>query len=682
MKRIRIIVIILQALLLFQTRLNGQEQNVSEARTFIKELLEEKQYQKAVEFGEKALIQFSDASLNNKDYIYILTDLSEAYDRLGNYNLAYQRINTARLLIKDNMELSIKAYVYFLYCKKEFKTYTFKEWSLRMTYLLDVYRVLGTNDAELNRLFYKLANKCPNEESVTLDESLKLFQNAYEAINFDLFHSFFIYLQAKTKDHEALSSLKNGQSLLTDMVLYDYYDGQYRYYEKNGYPESAAIYLKKRLEIQSDIYQQLGLMSPWWQEHSINETYVDGYRDYTDLLFSTRNYQEIIEYSDKLLRDNKLNDYRPYDRVLILSTKREALDSLGRIEEVSLIDKEISEFEKTISFKNRNSLFSKAINAYNKGDYGLTISLVCQALDEGWTPADYLSDTGDWIFDNDAYAMLFQCHAYDKLLLYAEKDLDTIKAIAKDEECWYPIDEAYSKTLCGEDILVANLRDMWHHANGCSNAWIAYRYLALASYGKKEYARAIEYQKQCLEIVCTDWKYDPEMRSQILESDDPTAFSIEHYIIPEVKMIYNLAVFYLANNEFDSCYEVLNDLITSLTSTVNTKVGDLQDAIDGKAASSHTHTKSEISDFPTSMTPTAHNQASNTINTMTGYSKPSSTSAIKTTDTLNAAIGKLEKALDSKGTSNLTIGTTSTTAAAGNHTHEAISEDFIRGLFA
>ena len=31
---------------------------------------------------------------------------------------------------------------------------------------------------------------------------------------------------------------------------------------------------------------------------------------------------------------------------------------------------------------------------------------------------------------------------------------------------------------------------------------------------------------------------------------------------------------------------------------------------------------------------------------MTGYSKPSSTSAISTSDTLNAAIGKLEAALD------------------------------------
>ena len=47
-------------------------------------------------------------------------------------------------------------------------------------------------------------------------------------------------------------------------------------------------------------------------------------------------------------------------------------------------------------------------------------------------------------------------------------------------------------------------------------------------------------------------------------------------------------------------------------------------------------------------TPTAHNQASNTITTMAGYSKPSATSAIATGDTLNAAVGKLEKALDGK----------------------------------
>ena len=77
---------------------------------------------------------------------------------------------------------------------------------------------------------------------------------------------------------------------------------------------------------------------------------------------------------------------------------------------------------------------------------------------------------------------------------------------------------------------------------------------------------------------------------------------------------------------------------------VISNVDGLQDALDGKAASSH-------------------NQASNTINAMTGYSKPSSASAISTSDTLNTAIGKLEKALDGKQASG--------SYAASNHTHSA-----------
>ena len=37
------------------------------------------------------------------------------------------------------------------------------------------------------------------------------------------------------------------------------------------------------------------------------------------------------------------------------------------------------------------------------------------------------------------------------------------------------------------------------------------------------------------------------------------------------------------------------------------------DEVDGKAPNEHKHKKSEITDFPSSMTPTAHNQAANTI---------------------------------------------------------------------
>lgn len=51
---------------------------------------------------------------------------------------------------------------------------------------------------------------------------------------------------------------------------------------------------------------------------------------------------------------------------------------------------------------------------------------------------------------------------------------------------------------------------------------------------------------------------------------------------------------------------------------------------------------------------TNHNQASNTITAMTGYTKPATTGAIAATDSLNTAIGKLEKGLESKANSNHT----------------------------
>ncbi len=55
-----------------------------------------------------------------------------------------------------------------------------------------------------------------------------------------------------------------------------------------------------------------------------------------------------------------------------------------------------------------------------------------------------------------------------------------------------------------------------------------------------------------------------------------------------------------------------------------------------------------VSDKPTAFAPASHTQASSTIDALTGYSKPSSTAALATTDTLNSALGKLEKALDGK----------------------------------
>ena len=160
--------------------------------------------------------------------------------------------------------------------------------------------------------------------------------------------------------------------------------------------------------------------------------------------------------------------------------------------------------------------------------------------------------------------------------------------------------------------------------------------------------------------------------------------------------------------------------------TLNAALGKLEKALDGKqaagsyAAASHNHDSAYLGKTATAAaatklatartingvafdgtanititaTPGAHNQASNTINAMTGYAKAEAAAAISATDSLNTAIGKLEKALDGKqaagsyapashtsdttvhitasernawnAKSNLALGTTSSTAFRGD----------------
>lgn len=63
---------------------------------------------------------------------------------------------------------------------------------------------------------------------------------------------------------------------------------------------------------------------------------------------------------------------------------------------------------------------------------------------------------------------------------------------------------------------------------------------------------------------------------------------------------------------------------------------------------SHNHLWENITDKPNTFTPSNHDQASNTITSMIGYSKPETYYPIDESDNLNSAIGKLEIALDNK----------------------------------
>lgn len=81
---------------------------------------------------------------------------------------------------------------------------------------------------------------------------------------------------------------------------------------------------------------------------------------------------------------------------------------------------------------------------------------------------------------------------------------------------------------------------------------------------------------------------------------------------------------------------------------------------------SQTSGATEIASALNGKADSAHNQASNTITSMTGYSKAESRSAIVASDTLNAAIGKLEKAIDDATSGGVT--SVSLTGGTGNGT--------------
>ena len=84
------------------------------------------------------------------------------------------------------------------------------------------------------------------------------------------------------------------------------------------------------------------------------------------------------------------------------------------------------------------------------------------------------------------------------------------------------------------------------------------------------------------------------------------------------------------------------------TDTLNAALGKLEKALESKKDTSWKPSWSDITGKPTTFNPTSHKHTSNEVSKMTGYVKGSTTSAILATDSLNAAVSKIEVALDGK----------------------------------
>lgn len=124
----------------------------------------------------------------------------------------------------------------------------------------------------------------------------------------------------------------------------------------------------------------------------------------------------------------------------------------------------------------------------------------------------------------------------------------------------------------------------------------------------------------------------------------------------------------------------LNDLIVRGVARIVGKIysaGGFVGDLEGTASKATADASGNV--ISTSYAKTSHNQASNTITAMTGYSKPSSASAIATGDSLNSAIGKLEKKLDGVNVSTVTV-TANTSSTPSLHTTYVINGAYTLSL--
>lgn len=110
---------------------------------------------------------------------------------------------------------------------------------------------------------------------------------------------------------------------------------------------------------------------------------------------------------------------------------------------------------------------------------------------------------------------------------------------------------------------------------------------------------------------------------------------------------------FLSHDGLIHLWSKIKSYIDTKDTATNNRITTLNTTVSGKANTSHTHTKSQITDFPTSMTPTAHNQAASTITagTLSGQvlANASATATLGTAQVRNIYAGTGDMTAGSSG---------------------------------
>ena len=320
--------------------------------------------------------------------------------------------------------------------------------------------------------------------------------------------------------------------------------------------EAAAFYYKKKLDYLYTHWQELSRKSPWDAgENTYYPHPFTAYEEYVELLYDSNQYVEIINYTNNILKNPQFEEYKEYSDYLNYHILR-AKKKLGIHNGPEFI------------YRNRYCKFyeySHVENSYSFSELmgsDIPINEVKEQYLKGESVVS--KETLERLPYLEFYRYLIERKDYQKLIDIT----NSVLAIFYADE-WYlvdPYDNYDSETRPYEvteyDKRIASCRDLWHHANGGDFMWLSYKYRAIAYSRLGNYDKAVENQIICVDIVRTDWKFEPDERKKIFSHTWDNVNNYSLYPSVEMEELFSLAEYYRLSGDNENAANTYREVLS------------------------------------------------------------------------------------------------------------------------
>ena len=371
-------------------------------------------------------------------------------------------------------------------------------------------------------------------------EYLKGYVYAYKAKGWNLPYG--RSMEGKVKAIPYLENAVKGLKILNGIsakeVLIESYSCLAEIYESLGQNASAAYQLREILSLMSVYWKKLNCKSPW---SSLNDK-MARFESYTNQLEKAKQDQAIVDYCKTVLDDKRLLEAGDDCYLSVLETLKEAYQRLNNFEEVKRIEKIIFSFKVEKNDTSFNEITSdEAIKLYNEGKISLDdIKKIAHSI---WRMGKDFEDF---------YVLLIAKKDYSTIFSIYSQFVEERKSIELGE-IYCSKEDVASKKCSQYDYEIDGERETCHHGDHSGAIWHTYYYLAIVHLNCGNGEEAIKFQQRVLDIVRTDWKFEPDERENILENFTHTHSSID-YLDLEVDMLLQMSYIYLQSNDFDNAY--------------------------------------------------------------------------------------------------------------------------------